>query len=199
MSVYGKPSSADPYARPATAAGAARSILGAVAGHLFALSIAVVGGVLGVVGAVIGELRAGGLILLPILGAPIVEEMLKPVGVYILLARWPRLLRGRLHTALLAAVSGLVFGLIEALAYVHVYVSDPPDWFVTYRFTIPIAFHTMASFIVGLGITQGLLAWAKGESPFPKASRNLYIVAIGLHAVFNTVAVGLALSGVFDV
>ncbi len=174
--------------------------LGLCAGHLFAITFAVLGGVLGILGAAFQELRTGGVfLLLPFVGAPIIEELLKPSGIYILLVRWPRLLRGQLHTALLAAVSGLSFGLIEAVVYVTVYVSDPPDWFVTYRFTLPLLVHATASFIVGLGINERLLAWARDGAPLPKANRNFIIAGIALHAVFNTVATALALSGVLDV
>ncbi len=182
--------------RPAPA-GPWPTLAGALAGHGFALSLAVVGGILGILGAAFQELRTGGFILLPLLGAPVIEEILKPSGIYVLLVRWPRLLRGRLHTAVLTAISGLSFGLIEALVYVTLYVSDPPEWFVTYRFTVPLALHTAASFIVGLGINRGLIDWASRGAPLPKATRNLYIAAISLHAVFNTVGTALYFSGVF--
>ena len=159
--------------------------------------MALLGGVFGILGAVIQEVRGGGFLLLPFLGAPIIEEIVKPSGVYLLLVRWPRLLRGRLHTALLAALAGLSFGVIEALVYVEVYVPDAPSWFVTYRFTLPLFMHAAASFIVGLGINRGLLDWAGSGSPLPKATRNFYLAGIGLHAVFNTVAISLAIAGVF--
>ena len=159
--------------------------------------MALLGGVFGILGAVIQEVRGGGFLLLPFLGAPIIEEIVKPSGVYLLLVRWPRLLRGRLHTALLAALAGLSFGVIEALVYVEVYVPDAPSWFVTYRFTLPLFMHAAASFIVGLGINRGLLDWAGSGSPLPKATRNFFVAAIGLHAVFNTVVISLAIAGVF--
>ena len=142
-------------------------------------------------------MRSGAFLLLPLVGAPIIEELVKPFGVYLLLARWPRLLRGRLHTALLAALAGLSFGLIEALVYVTVYVPDPPDWFVTYRFSVPLVMHATASFIVGLGINRGLLDWAGRGAPLPKSTRNFYLAGIGLHAVFNTTAIALTIAGVF--
>ena len=167
-------------------------------GLLLAVAVALLGGVLGILGALVQEFRAGGFLLLPFLGAPIIEELVKPSGVYLLLARWPRLLRGQLHTALLAAAAGLSFGVIEAVVYVTLYVPDPPSWFVTYRFTVPLFLHATASFIVGLGINQGLLGWASGGSPLPKASRNFYLAGIGLHAVFNTTVMALAIAGVFD-
>ena len=167
-------------------------------GLLLGVAVALLGGVLGILGAFVQEARAGGLLLLPFLGAPIIEELVKPSGVYLLLARWPRLLRGQLHTALLAAVAGLSFGVIEALVYVKVYVPDAPSWFVTYRFTLPLFIHATASFIVGLGINRGLLDWARSGSPLPKATRNFYLAGIGLHAAFNTTVMALALVGVFD-
>ena len=166
-------------------------------GHLMAVAVALLGGVFGIFGAIVQEVQTGGLLLLPFLGAPIIEEIVKPSGVYLLLARWPRLLRGRLHTALLAAVAGLSFGVVEAVVYVTLYVPDPPAWFVTYRFTLPLFMHAAASFIVGLGINPGLLDWARSGAPLPKATRTFYLAAIGLHAVFNTVAISLAIAGVF--
>jgi hypothetical protein len=100
---------------------------------------------------------------------------------------------------LLAALAGLSSGVIEAIVYVNVYVSDPPDWFVTYRFTIPLMLHATASFIVGLGISRGLLDWARSGSSLPKATRNFFVAGIALHAAFNIVATALVISGAFDV
>ena len=166
---------------------------------LLAFSLALLGGALGIVGAFVQELRSGGLLLLPFVGAPIIEELLKPAGVYVLLVRWPYTLRGRLYTASLAAISGLSFGIIEAVVYVTVYVSDAPASFVLYRFTLPLLLHTTTSFIFGLGINQRVLDWASRGLPLPKASRNLFIVAVALHALFNTVATVLWLSGILNV
>ena len=167
-------------------------------GLLWTVLVALIGGVFGIFGAFVGETQTGGLILLPILGAPIIEEALKPVGVYLLQARWPHLLLGRVHTAFLGALAGLTFGVIEALVYVYIYVPDPSDAFVTYRFTWPLVMHTFCSMLVGLGITRQVISWANGENRLPKSSRNLYIVAVAIHATYNTMAVILSLSGVVD-
>jgi hypothetical protein len=166
--------------------------------YVFAVFVAVAGGVLGILGAVIQELRAGGWLLLPIVGAPVIEEALKPAGVYVLLARWPFVLRSQWFTAFLSALGGLTFGVLEAFAYVTVYADNPPDWFVTYRFTLPLILHTTGSFIVGLAINRSLVDWAQGRTPLPKRSRNLYFTAMALHAIFNTIAVALSITGVFD-
>jgi RsiW-degrading membrane proteinase PrsW (M82 family) len=167
--------------------------------HVLALFFAVAGGALGIGGAIIAEIQSAssGGFLLGIIGAPLIEEAMKPAGLYILLVKWPQALRGRLHTAALAGISGLCFGLIEAWVYVNVYVSNPPDWFVTYRFTAPLALHATASFVYGLGLNRGLIDWTQGRSPLPKSTRNLYIAAAAMHAVFNATVIVLTLAGVF--
>ncbi|HET8944167.1 MAG TPA: PrsW family glutamic-type intramembrane protease [Dehalococcoidia bacterium] len=165
--------------------------------YVFGALIAITGGVLGILGAVIQEVRTGGFILLPIVGAPIIEEALKPTGVYILLARWPLVVRNQLYTAMITGLAGLTFGLIESALYVAAFADDAPGWFPLYRFTVPVAMHTTASFIAGLGINRSLADWAQGRAPLAKRSRNLYFTAMALHGIFNTVAITLALAGVF--
>ena len=167
--------------------------------HLLAILLALAGGVAGIFGAFIEELRTGGGLLLIFLGAPIIEEALKPTGVYLLLIRWPQLVRSQLYTAFLAALGGLTFGLVEAFVYVTLYVPDHSEGFLVYRFTAPLLLHTAASFIVGLGINRGIIDWVAGRSSLPRRSRNLYIAAVTLHAVFNLVAVILTLAGPLDV
>lgn len=174
-----------------------RAALGLLAGHLVAVCFALLGGVLGILGAFIQEFRSGGFILLPFLGAPIIEELMKPAGVYLLLARWPRLLKGRLHVALLTALGGLSFGVIEALVYIFVYVPDPPQWFVTYRFAVGVPLHTAASFLVGLGLSRDLIEWAAGRARFPRAALWFIGAGIALHAVFNTTVTALGFAGFF--
>jgi len=123
---------------------------------------------------------------------------MKPAGIYILLLRWPQALLGRLHTALLAALAGLTFGLIESFIYVKVYSPDEGSDYVLFRFTVPVLMHTVASFIVGYGLSRTVIDWAAGRAPFPKLTRNFYFAAVALHVVYNTVAVILSLTGVLD-
>lgn len=173
-------------------------VSGGIWGHVWALALAIVGGALGVVGAGVEELRAGGGLAIAFISAPLVEEALKPSGIYIGLVRWPWLMRSQLYTAVLTAFAGLTFGVIESLVYVYVYVSDPPDWFVTYRFTVNVGLHAGTSFLMGLGLNQGLVAWARGQAALPKGSRNLYLAAVAVHSAYNAAVVVLGLAGVFD-
>jgi len=166
---------------------------------LIALILAVAGGFMGIVGALITELQTDpvGIILL-IFGAPVVEEALKPSGIFLLLVRWPMALRGRLHTAALCGLSGLVFGLVESLIYVEVYNPDGGDNFVLFRFTVTPALHIIASFMVGLGLSRATHAWAVGRQPLPRATRNWFMAGAGLHAAYNTLAIVLSVLGVLD-
>ncbi|MGH8631010.1 MAG: PrsW family glutamic-type intramembrane protease [Burkholderiales bacterium] len=161
--------------------------------------LALFGGVLGIIGAAVQELQATPLfILLLFIGAPIIEEALKPSGVYIALIRWPQALRSQLFTAVLTALSGLVFGIIESIVYVTVYVDDPSEAFVAYRFSVTLVLHAGASFLVGLGINYRVIDWAQGRAPLAKSSRNYYIAACVLHGAYNTIAFALAIAGVLD-
>jgi len=170
---------------------------GSLAGHSLALSLALVGGVLGVIGAFFQEVRGGGL-LIAFAGAPMIEEVLKPAGVYILLIRWPHLLPSQLYNAGLAAISGLSFGIIESAIYVNVYFPEHSSQLVVYRFTVPLLMHTMTSFIVGFGINQRLLASVRGEIPLLAGNRRFFITGIVLHALFNITATVLWAVGVLD-
>jgi RsiW-degrading membrane proteinase PrsW (M82 family) len=167
--------------------------------YVLTILLAFVGGGLGIIGALVQESQSLNFLLLPIIAAPIIEEALKPIGVWIALIRWPQVLRSQLFTALLSAIGGLVFGVIESAVYVLVYVSDPPDWFITYRFSVTLGLHATCSYIVGLGINYKVIDWAQGRSPLPKSSRNYYIAACVIHGVYNLTAMILSIAGVFDV
>ncbi|MEX1254210.1 MAG: PrsW family glutamic-type intramembrane protease [Dehalococcoidia bacterium] len=166
--------------------------------HLLAIGFALMGGALGILGAFVAEARTSVPLLLAFVGAPIVEETTKPIGVYLFFLRWPGFLRNQLYIAILVGLSGLCFGVIESVVYVTIYVADPSRAFVVYRFTVTVLLHAVASFTAGLGVNAGLIAWAQGEGPFPRRSRFAFGGAIALHAVYNTTAVVLSLTGVLD-
>ena len=130
--------------------------------------------------------------------APIVEEALKPSGVYLLLGKWPHLLRNRLYTAYLAALGGISFAIVENIIYLAVYSPEHSGAFVLYRFTAPLAVHTLASFIVGFGINQRLLASVRGEVPFLSGNWKFFVAAIALHALYNIAATVAQVSGLLQ-
>jgi hypothetical protein len=67
--------------------------------------LALVGRVFGVLAAAYTEFFHGS-VLVAFVGAPIIEEALKPIGVYLMLAKWPRVLRNQAYTAFMSMIAG---------------------------------------------------------------------------------------------
>ena len=162
--------------------------------------IAILGGVLGILGSLVSEIqRGGGFVVLPIIiGAPMIEEAMKPAGVYIALIKWPYALHNVLHVAVLCALGGLVFGLIESWVYVNVYVDDPTDSFIRFRYTVPVAMHVICSFVYGFGVNRGIIDWANGRGRFAGTSKRAYLSAVVIHGSYNLTAIVLAVAGVLN-
>ncbi len=149
------------------------------------------GAVLSIPSSFIQELFAGGL-LVAYLGAPIIEEATKPIGLYILLYRWPHLLPGRLGAGVLAGAAGLGFALAESTLYVTLYFPDLSSDYVVFRFTVPVLVHVTASFIFGLGITARLRS-AVNDGPLVYKDWWFFGTAAALHGAYNIVATILEL------
>jgi RsiW-degrading membrane proteinase PrsW (M82 family) len=161
--------------------------------------LALFGGVLGIGGSIFGELASGGgILLLPFIGAPIIEEAFKPIGVYLGFVRWPDALHNRLYVALLCAGAGIVFGLIESSMYVFVYERDQGASYTYFRYTIPVAVHALASFTVGLGLDRRIVEWVNRGIRIPARTRRFYLGGVTIHAVYNTMVTILYLFGVLE-
>ena len=155
--------------------------------HLKVILLSLVGGALGIVGAFFSEVQAGGAILLTVIGAPIIEEAFKPIGVYLSLRRWPDALRSQWYIACLAALGGLVFGVLECLVYLYVYVPDHSSEFALYRWTLPLVLHSSASFLVGMGLNRRVVEWMDEGRKLPRRTVWFYFAGVALHAAFNTI------------
>jgi hypothetical protein len=158
----------------------------------FAVALAMVGGLLGVPGAIFQELSSG----FALLSSPLIEEALKPMGVYLLLLCWPRAIRNCGQAAALSALGGLIFGLIEALLYVTLYNPHAGASFALYRFSVGVPMHVLCSFVMGSGLDRGLIHWAAGRAPFPRHTAQRYGQAAAIHMGFNVLAALLYLVGV---
>lgn len=159
--------------------------------NLFPPLVAVLGGLLGIAGAAFQESRQGfpSAIFAPFLAAPIIEESLKPVGVYILLAKAPHLLRSRLYTAFLSALGGLSFAVIENLVYLNIYFPEHTESMIVARFALALPMHVLTSFILGFGINQRLMASVRGEVPLLSGNWKFFIIAMVIHSLYNISAV----------
>lgn len=147
---------------------------------------------MGLLGSALEEALHGGL-LSPFLAVPIIEEALKPSGVYFLVAKWPQILPRRLYIASLTALGGLTFGIVENLIYLNVYYPEHSRLIVLIRYTGGLLLHTSASFIVGLGINSKLVAAVRGNIPFFSFDKRYFIIAMSMHSAYNVAAVVLGI------
>lgn len=154
----------------------------------FAFLVAAGGGVLGVLGAIIQEWSQASL-LVAFVAAPMIEEVMKPAGVYLLLVRWPQVLTSRLYTAFLAALGGLSFAVVENILYLQLYFPEHTQTLVVFRYSAGLTMHVVSSFILGFGINQKLLASVRGEIPLLKGNKRFFIIPMIVHSLFNIMAV----------
>jgi RsiW-degrading membrane proteinase PrsW (M82 family) len=144
----------------------------------------IIGGVFGVLGAVFQEFLHGSLFVAFVAG-PMIEEVMKPAGVYLILAINKSVLKRRVYTALLAGLGGLTFGVIENLIYLNLYFPEHTRNLVIFRYTVGLGMHTITSFIVGFGINERLLRSVRGEIPFLRGNWKYFIIPMVIHSLFN--------------
>lgn len=156
--------------------------------RVFAFAIAAAGGVLGVLGAIMQEWSYASPVI-AFVAAPMIEEVMKPCGVYLLLARWPEVLTSRIFTALLAAVGGFSFAVVENIIYLQVYFPEHTPTLVMFRYSACLTMHVVCSFILGFGINQKLLASVRGEVPLLKGNKKFFFIPMIIHSLFNIAAV----------
>ena len=149
--------------------------------------MAISGGILGILVAVIREIRYFSYILV-FVAAPMIEEALKPTGLYLVLVLWPFVLSGRrVYTALLSGLAGLTFALIENIFYLKIYFPEHPPELVYFRYTAGIGIHVVCSFILGFGINEKLLSSIKGEIPFLQGNKKFFFIPMLLHSLYNII------------
>jgi RsiW-degrading membrane proteinase PrsW (M82 family) len=150
--------------------------------------LALGGGVLGVFGAIMQEIFYGSFFAAFVAG-PMIEETMKPTGVYLLHVFKADAYRGRIHRAFLSALGGLSFSLIENLFYLMVYYPDHSSSLLLFRFTWTLGLHIVTSFIVGFGINEELFRSIRGEIPLLRGNWRYFVVPVVMHGVFNIVMV----------
>ncbi len=161
--------------------------------RVLTILVALGGGLLGVLGAIIQELSQASL-LVAFVAAPMIEEVMKPSGVYLLLGRWQQVLTSQIYIASLAALGGLSFAVVENIIYLQFYFPDHTQPLVLFRYGVCLPMHVVCSFIFGFGINQKLLASVRGEIPFMQGNKKFFFIPMILHSLFNIMAVVLGTS-----
>lgn len=167
---------------------------------LLAYLAAMVGGVVGIPAAVLQEMRTySGLWLGAIVVAPLVEEIVKPIGVMFVMEKRFHWLRSRRQVVAMAALGALVFATLENLMFIHVYCPEAGAAFVAWRYIVCTALHVSATTIMGLGLARCWLRMKRrGEKFRIKGLLWPYLAAAGLHAGYNATALILVKTGVLS-
>jgi len=154
-------------------------------------AIAVLGGPLAVFGAMVtnGAQNASPLIGV-ILFAPLVEELLKIGLVVIVLETRPYLFKTGAQLMITVLLSALVFAILENILYLNVYVDDPSESLIRWRWTVCTALHIGATTIAGMGVMRmwrrSRLDWSP---PKIRYGYPYFVTAMAVHGAYNFFAV----------
>ena len=161
---------------------------------LISLIYALGGGVFASLGTFVEELSFGGGFLLGVvLIGPLIEEVLKPIGIIILLEKDPAGFHSKTHILWLCALSALVFSLLENILYIYIYldkvIREYPSFFrevFYYRYTVCVLLHISTTLILGLGLVKEFERIKENAEKFMLENVTLYIgLAVGIHGIYN--------------
>lgn len=129
-------------------------------------------------------------ILMIVLVGPMIEEMLKVGATLIALERKPYLFLSAWQILIAGMAGGLCFAVVENLLYIHVYIEDPSDAIIFWRWTVCTFMHVGCSTIASLGLIRMYRrARANATPPEVRLAYPPLIAAIALHGVYNAGAV----------
>ncbi len=153
------------------------------------LFYAIGGGFLASLGAFIEEsLRAFPLV--PFLVAPLIEEILKPIGVIVILESKPFWIKSKWQIFWLCVVGALIFSLLENLLYIYIYARDTNTInFIIFRYTVCILVHLVSTGILAWGLMREYVSMINEERKFELENLLAYItVAVIVHGGYNFLA-----------
>jgi hypothetical protein len=127
---------------------------------------------------------------------PVVEEMAKVAAVLWLVERKPWLLAGSGAIIACGAASGLLFGAIENLLYIHVYFPDAGPELARWRWMVTMPMHAVCSTIAAAGVAVMWRRVMREGTPARIADAFPRIVAAMLiHGANNALAILLSVLG----
>jgi predicted RNA-binding Zn-ribbon protein involved in translation (DUF1610 family) len=154
-----------------------------------ALLIALVGGLWAVLGAFLSPdpgVFGAHLGFMAIVFGPAVEEMMKIGAAAVIVETRPYLFKRVEQLQVATAGSALGFAVVENLLYLNVYMSDPPPFFVIWRWTVCVALHLGCTMIATRGL---VMVWSRAVSELRPPTMTHILrsltVAIVVHGAYN--------------
>lgn len=164
---------------------------------LFLICFSALWAVVGVFMTVLEGKGVGGLFA-AIVFAPAIEEVLKISAPLIVVEQRSFLFKAPVQIFLCCLCSGFFFAAIENLIYLNIYIQEPSELIVIWRWTVCVLLHGTSCSISSFGIIS---IWKRTICEFRKPELSLmnkYLIsAIVLHSLYNTFAVIMEQFGFF--
>ncbi len=179
---------------------AARARSSVAASRTAVTVVALVGGLLGVVGTfltppALGAL-AGGSLLYMVAIAPTIEELMKLGAAAWLVELRPYLVRTASQLRGAAFFAGLGFAVLENILYLNVYVPNPTIALMLWRWLLCTTLHISCCLIAANGLVR---VWERtiteGRPPRMDLAIPAFVTAMGVHGAFNLTAAALSFAG----
>ena len=163
--------------------------------RLVIYSLAVLGGLGGIVAAILQEVQSVGLFTV-ILIAPAVEEVCKPLGVIFMLEKRPRWIRAGGEVVLMSVLGALTFATVENAIYIFAYHPNGSAAFIAWRLIVCTGMHVAASAIMGIGLARTIRHRKPNRAFSIDQCLWYYVAAVALHGAYNATAYVLETTGV---
>jgi RsiW-degrading membrane proteinase PrsW (M82 family) len=159
----------------------------------------VVAGPFAILGALLG---AGGtasfaILVVVIAFGPLAEEVLKASGALYLAEQRPWLIPAGWVLPFVTLAAGLVFAAIENLVYLNIYIADPSQEIIRWRWIAGPVLHGATSFIAGLGVRRmWMITNREHRVPRVRHAAPYLIAAVLVHGLYNLTVTLLEVSDV---
>jgi hypothetical protein len=165
---------------------------------LATIGLALLAGPLAIVGAFWGGGQSIFSVLMLLVIGPVTEEIMKVAAPTIIVEKWPYVFRGRSQILLCALCAGLAFAAIENVLYLFVYVRDPSQRLVLWRWTVCVALHSVCSLIAGIGVMRSwqVVMTTRQRANLLPAFRPLVVASV-VHGAYNAAALVMEANHLF--
>ena len=140
-----------------------------------------------------GGQSVSGIVMITVFG-PVMEELMKVSAALWVVEKRPFLFRSRVQIGVCVLAGAFVFAAVENVLYLNVYMPEPSELLIRWRWTICVALHMGCSLIAGLGLMSIWRPTIENRTRPQMASGAPYMVtAIIIHGVYNGLTVLLSM------
>jgi RsiW-degrading membrane proteinase PrsW (M82 family) len=151
--------------------------------------IVLLSGPLAILGALFNGYSGNGLVMVVLMG-PTVEEILKLAIPLWVIEKRPWLFSQGGQVLVCAFAGGMAFAVIENWVYLNIYIPNPSELLVVWRWTVCVLLHVSCSIIAGMGLIRVRQQMhATRSRPQLIHGARWIVAAIILHGSYNLAAV----------